>query len=428
MLSKTEDTKEKLNFEVSANKAKIMALLGVLSAASPALAKKSDPTSPKSTETGLTEIPRPVSTEDDPVKWSEALTPEQAQEWMTHTNPADALSVEKLADLSDIIPTGAPEVSKESEPWKQEVMRNHMLKTEGGGNYSFFAGEVNGQKKIFAMTASHVLGNLPVGTTGNIGGDLFGFPTNGGSVFFEVTVVGSNIGPGDPNSVDNKFTVLEINRYWGIDGGELDAGVNDYKTLRVFPLAEVPIDTTNPGYIGNFTQSGNWIGGGFPNYDPNLVGKFVAPVNLDPTGDQDPLTNMKVGETGTEGETIATIPMEVFHQDSANIGPGSSGGDIGQVFDPNLTPADMRNKGADNFLTKDIIEDYKILGPVQGSSVPLVNGEVFRQRLTLVQPYRSQIEQAIGGGTLLDTAPVIWRSVGPGMSERSVRSSISSPP
>ena len=404
MLSKIKRVKQsKLSFDVSGNKAKVMLVVGVLSATAPALAKNLDSTSPKAKDAITTTIPDQDDPNSDILEWLEAATPAQAQEWMTHTAPADALNVEKVNDLTDIIPTGAPEVfdDERTEPWKREIMRNHILKGENGGNWSFFSAKIEGVKKLFALTASHVIGNIPVGTETFIGGDLFGFQTQGGEVFFK-GVVRAHIGPGDPNSTDNKFSVQEITRYWGISGGELDAGPNDYKTLRTFPLAVDPIDTTDPGYIGEFTQSGR-PGPTFPNYDPALEGRWVAPVNLDPTGDQDQRTGMGVGKNGESFVSVASIPIEVFHEDSTNVGFGSSGGEIGQVIDPNLTPADMRNKNADNLLTKDIVEDYRILGPLQNMAVPDSNGVVLDPGLTLVQPYRSEIEQAIGG-ILLDIA------------------------
>ncbi|MCH8170224.1 MAG: hypothetical protein IIB07_03715, partial [Bacteroidetes bacterium] len=86
MLSIIEEMEiSKLNFEVNATATKIMALAGLLSAASPTLAKDPDPTSPKAkdavtttvTEKDLEMVPPPLSA--------------QAQEWMTHTAPADAL-------------------------------------------------------------------------------------------------------------------------------------------------------------------------------------------------------------------------------------------------------------------------------------------------------------------------------------------------
>lgn len=336
---------------------------------------------------------------------------------MTHTAPADALSVEKLADLSDIIPLGAPKVFDDgrTEPWIREIMRNHILKVPNGGNWSFFSAEVNGQKKLFAMTATHVSSGTPVGGTINVGGDLFGFETQGGQVGLEGIVRG-DFGPGDPNSTDNKFRIVEITKFRGIEG-ELDAGPNDYKTLRTFPLAVDPIDTTNPGYIGEFTQSGR-PGPTFPNYDPALEGRWVAPVNLDPTGVQDPLTNLKVGQVGTEGETIATMPVEIFHEDSTNIGVGSSGGEFGQVLDPNLTPADMRNKNADNLLTKDIVGSYRLLGPHQSGAGH--EGVMSRSATLGSSPTEMLSRPRSGGRSSIRRG--IWKSVARAMYEKSARS------
>ncbi len=397
-LVENDNPKEKdkgLNFEVSATKAKIMALVGVLSAVAPTLAKNPDPSSPKEKDAVTTTVPDQENPDQDIPEWS-PLTPAQAQEWMTHTAPADALSVEKLTDLTDILTIGAPEVfDDERTPlWTREVMRNHILKAEGGGNFSFFAAEVGGEKKIFVLTASHV-DSSPIGTVGTLNGDIFGFSTNGGKVLIEVITRG-HFGPGDPNSTDNKFKVYEVLRYKGINGGELDAGANDWKTLRAFPLASAPIDTTNPGYIGEFAQSGR-PGPTFPNYDPALEGRWVGAVNLDPTGDQNPLTNMKVGEGGK-----FTIPFELFHEDSTNIGVGSSGGEIGQVLDPTITPTDMRRKDTDVAFAKKVVEHYQTLGPHQGTSVPTSNQDVLRYRATGVQPYRDDIEAAIGGSLLTE--------------------------
>lgn len=94
MLSIIEKLKQsKLNFEVNATATKVMALAGLLSAASPTLAKNPDSFSSNSGKSG-------VRTEKE-IELPEALAPEQAQEWMTHTAPADALSVEKVNDLTD---------------------------------------------------------------------------------------------------------------------------------------------------------------------------------------------------------------------------------------------------------------------------------------------------------------------------------------
>ena len=108
----------KLNFEVNATATKVMTLVGLLSAASPTLAKNPDSFSSNSGKSG-------VRTEKE-IELPEALAPTQAQEWMTHTAPADALSVESINDLTDIIPLGAPEVFDDgrTEPWKREVMPN----------------------------------------------------------------------------------------------------------------------------------------------------------------------------------------------------------------------------------------------------------------------------------------------------------------
>ena len=412
MLSIIEEIKiSKLNFEVNATATKIMALAGLLSAASPTLAKDPDSTSPKAKDAVTTTvIEKDLEMVPPPLPALSEVEGEKGEikgDLNTISAPADALSVEKLADLSDIIPTGAPEVFDDdrTEPWKREVMRNHILKAPNGGNYSFFSAEIGGQKKIFAMTASHV-NSTPVGDPVEIGGDLFGFETQGGIVIFE-GIVKADIGPGDPNSTDNKFKIIEIIRYWGIDGGELDAGPNDYKTLRTFPLAVDPIDTTDPGYIGGFSQSGNWSIGlnPIPGYDPALAGRWVAPVNLDPTGTQYPLTKMQMPDPADPifgGKTL-DVPLEKFAMDSTNFASGTSGESLEQVLDPTLTPANMRDKNAGNFLTKDIIEDNRILGAIQGITHPNDNEGVLSLGITLVQPYRSEIEQAIGG-TLLDIA------------------------
>ena len=75
MLSIIEEMEiSKLNFEVNATATKIMALAGFLTATAPTLAKNPDPSSPKAKDTPTETIPDPENTEDEPVKWSEALT------------------------------------------------------------------------------------------------------------------------------------------------------------------------------------------------------------------------------------------------------------------------------------------------------------------------------------------------------------------
>ena len=185
-LEKDASQEKKLNFEISGVKAKTMMVLGMLSAAAPAVAKSADPK-----EKTIMVSDAPSNDEDSQWKeWSakdakrfmaeevKRYTPTNAD--ATHT----ALSLEKINELSDIIPIGAPEVfdDERTEPWKREIMRNHILKMEGGGNYSFFGAEVNGEKKLFAQMASHV-DSSPVGSEVWVGGDLFGFQTNGGGVF-----------------------------------------------------------------------------------------------------------------------------------------------------------------------------------------------------------------------------------------------------
>ena len=76
MLSIIEEMEiSKLNFEVNATATKIMALAGFLTATAPTIAKNPDPSSPNAKDTPTATTPDPENTEDEPVKWSEALTP-----------------------------------------------------------------------------------------------------------------------------------------------------------------------------------------------------------------------------------------------------------------------------------------------------------------------------------------------------------------
>ena len=148
MLSIIEEIKiSKLNFEVNATATKIMALAGLLSAASPTLAKDPDSTSPKAKDAVTTTvIEKDLEMVPPPLPALSEVEGEKGEikgDLNTISAPADALSVESINDLTDIIPLGAPEVFDDgrTEPWKREIMRNHIFKQDGGGNFSFFSRE-----------------------------------------------------------------------------------------------------------------------------------------------------------------------------------------------------------------------------------------------------------------------------------------------
>lgn len=401
---------KKLHFEVSGIKAKIMMMLGMLSAGTPVVAQNTS--DGKDKKIIVADNPERGNPDKEFFSKGKIWNAEDVKKFLGEENDetveADAtktvLSPEQVQELTDIIPLGAPEVfdDERTEPWKREVMKNHILKAPDGGNWSFFGANIAGEKRIFAITATHVSSGTPIGEPIQVAGDMFGFPTNSGGVIGFQGIVRGDFGPGD-HQWNNKFRIVEITRFEAIEGELENPGPNDWKEVRTFPLASEPIDTTNPGYIGDFTQSGNWgIGPDpIPGYDPTLAERFVAPINLDPAGIQDPRTKMRIAQSvGYEGKTIM-VPMQVFAMDSTNIGPGSSGGEFGQILDSGVTPGEITDKNATNIGTVDIVEDYRILGPYQGGTHPNDNGGVLSQGITLVQPYRAEIEAAIGG-TLLD--------------------------
>ncbi len=394
---------KKLNFEVSSAKAKTMMLLAGLSAVAPTFAKSTDS---KDKKVVVADNPDQEGQNKDFFSDWKELSPAEAQKLInTETGevPSDAtstsLSLEKVADLTDIIPSGAPEVfdNENTELYKREIMRNHVLKQRDGGNWSFFAFEVNGTKKIGIMTASHVDASAQ-GDVVYPGGDMFGFPTNGGLIAFEgimrTTNIGLNIGDTDPTTM--KFKVAEITKFRSIDGGELEnPGPNDWKTIRTFPLASDTITPENAGYVMTSTQSGNWLAGPdpIPDYDPALAERFVSPVNLDPTGNQDVKTKLLGGGEG--GKTI-TVPMQIFQKEVTNLGPYSSGGEMGQILASGITPEMLSDKNLNLEDTKKIIQNYRVLGPLQRLGSPNDNADgVLNANITLIQPYLEEIKQQL---------------------------------